>query len=60
MKCNERVRRAARAEGIPLWRIASEMAVSEPTITRWLRTPLSPEKEEKMLAVIIKLAKEMS
>ena len=58
MKCNQNVRRAARIEGIPLWQIAGEIGISEPTMTRWLRTPLPVEKEKRILAAIEKLSKE--
>ena len=54
---NGRVRAAAKSGGIPLWRIADELGISEPTMTRWLRVPLSTEKEEQMLAVIKRLSK---
>lgn len=56
MKCNETVRRAARVKGIPLYAIATEMGISEPTIHRWLRTPLSTEKEREMLSAIERIA----
>ena len=58
MKCNENLRKLARAENVPLWKIALELSVSEPTVIRWLRTPLSPEREAAMLAAIRKLSKE--
>ena len=38
--------------------IALEIGVSEPTLVRWLRTPLPAEKEERILVAIEKLAKE--
>ena len=37
---------------------ALEIGVSEPTLVRWLRTPLPAEKEERILVAIEKLAKE--
>lgn len=58
MKANETVRAAAKARGIPLWKIAIKMGVSEPTMIRWLRIPLSPEKESAILVAIDELAKE--
>jgi len=60
MKLNEKVRRAARTEGIPLYAVAGAMGISEPTIHRWLRTPLPPEREKQMLEAIKRLAKEAS
>lgn len=56
---NAKVRRAARAAGIPLWKIARSIGVSEPTLTRWLRTPLSEEKEKKILDAIKELESEV-
>lgn len=55
---NEGVRRAARVAGIPLWRIASAVGVSEPTMTRWLRSPLPESKEQRIMAAIAELSKE--
>lgn len=57
-KENENVRKAARAAGIPLWRVAATIGVSEPTLTRWLRLPLPGDKEQRIMAAIATLAKE--
>lgn len=56
---NEKIRRSARMAGIPLWRIAQFIGVSEPTLTRWLRTPLTEEKEKAILDAIAKLESEV-
>lgn len=53
---NEGIRKLAKANGIPLWRIAHEIGVSEPTLTRWLRFPLSEERERQILAAIDELS----
>lgn len=55
---NEKLKLRARGAGVPLWRIAQELGVSEPTITRWLRVPLSAGREAEILAVIKRLSKE--
>lgn len=55
---NQTVRRAAWAAGVPLWRIASNIGVSEPTLTRWLRVPLPEEKERRIMAAIVALEQE--
>lgn len=55
---NKTVRRAARAAGVPLWRVAAAVGVSEPTLTRWLRVPLPADKEQRVMAAISELAKE--
>lgn len=56
---NESVRNAARSSGVPLWRVAEAIGVSEPTMTRWLRVPLSQDREERILGAIEKLAQEV-
>lgn len=55
---NLSLRQRAKSAGIPLWKIASYIGVSEPTITRWLRVPLSCSKEKLILEAISKLEKE--
>lgn len=59
MKENQVVRRAARAAGVPLWRVAKAIGVSEPTLTRWLRVPLSEDKEQRVMAAIAALEQEV-
>lgn len=56
---NLSLRQRAKSAGIPLWKIASYIGVSEPTITRWLRVPLSCSKEKLILEAISKLEKEV-
>lgn len=59
MKENQTVRRAARAAGVPLWRVAAAIGVSEPTLTRWLRVPLQEDKEKRVMAAIAALEREV-
>ena len=55
---NLELRKAAKAAGIPLWRIADAIGVVEATMTRKLRHEL-PENEKKQLLNLIKqLARE--
>ena len=54
---NEELRRLARAEGIPLWRISDALNVSKPTMTRKLRREL-PEAEKVKIFRIIEDLKE--
>lgn len=49
---NMKIRLAARGAGVPLWRIAQEMGVSEPTITRKLRKELPEEEQARILEII--------
>lgn len=54
---NSKIRREAKAQGVPFWRICDQMQISEPTFTRLMRKPLSKEKEEEIRTIIKKLAK---
>lgn len=58
MKENQTVRRAARVAGVPLWRVAAAIGVSEPTLTRWLRAPLPEDKEQRIMTAISALEQE--
>lgn len=58
MKENQSVRRAARVAGVPLWRVAKAIGVSEPTLTRWLRVPLPEDKEQRIMTAISALEQE--
>ena len=55
---NEKIKHLARNGNISQWRIALELNISEATLTRWLRTPLSAERERMILEAIQKLEKE--
>lgn len=57
-KENEAIRRAARIADVPLWAVAEAIGISEPTLIRWLRLPLPPEREQQVMAAIDRLAKE--
>ena len=56
---NHGVRDRAKAAKVPLWKIAAEIQVSEPTLTRWLRFPLPAEKEQRILAAIATIAEKV-
>ena len=57
---NGYIRKAARAAGVPLWKIAAAIGISEPTLTRWLRFPLQEEKEQRIMAAIRELSQGVS
>lgn len=57
MEANLQIRRAAKANGVPFWRISDELKISEPTFTRIMRKPLPKDKEAEIIAIIKKLAK---
>lgn len=58
MKANQKIREAAKMKGVKHWQIAGYLGISEPTIMRWLRVPLSPEREKAVMEAIETLAKE--
>lgn len=58
MKENQAVRKAARSAGVPLWMIAVRLGVCEQTLIRWLRVPLTAEKERMIMVAISELEKE--
>lgn len=57
MKANQTIRAAAKKNGIKHWRIAMHLGVSEQTFMRWLRIPLTAEREKAILEAIDDLAK---
>lgn len=59
MKENQKVRKAARVAGIPLWKVAAAIGVSEPTFMRWMRFPLPEEKEARIMEAISTLEQEV-
>lgn len=59
MSENQKVRKAARMAGVPLWRVALSIGVSEPTLMRWLRVPLPADKESRIMRAISTLEKEV-
>ena len=58
MKANQTIREAAKRKGVKHWQIANYLGISEPTIMRWLRFPLSPEREKAIMEAIEVIAKE--
>lgn len=57
---NQDLRKTAKAAGIPLWRIAEALGISEPTMTRKLRHELPESEKQQLLSLIRQLAKEGS
>ena len=58
-KNNEDIRDIARKKGVAFWRIAREIGVSETTVIRWLRLELTPEKKERILEALDKVAAQL-
>ena len=48
----QQIKAKAKAEKIYLWQIAKAAGISEPTLTRWLRDELDPDKERRLLEAI--------
>lgn len=57
---NTDVRQYAKSRSIYLWQIAEALGISEPTMTRRMRTELSEEDKHNMLAIIDELAAQTS
>lgn len=53
---NQKIRDYAKKKNVYLWEIAFQMNVSEPTITRKLRTELSKEDTTKILNIVDEIA----
>ena len=58
MKANQEIRDLAKKHNVKHWQIAERLGISEPTIMRWLRVSLSPEREQAILVAIEEIAKE--
>ena len=55
---NNDIRLYAKGAGVPLWRIAKKLGVSEATVTRMLRKPLSENEKGDLIGMIDQLSKE--
>ena len=58
-KANEHIRKAAKEAGLTLWMIAAEIGITEVTLVKWLRLPLPEDKEQRIMAAIKKLEREV-
>ena len=52
------IRRFARGNGVPLWRVCEAIGISEPTMTRRLRKELSEREKVELKEIIERLAQE--
>ena len=55
---NKELRRLARANDVPQWKIAQQLGVTEMTLYRWMRVELAPDKAEKVRQAIEALTNE--
>lgn len=53
---NKDLRLFARGQGVRFWKVAKAMSISEPTMTRKLRSKLSEDEERKIRQIILKIA----
>lgn len=58
-KSNADVKLIAKGKGIPLWRVAMKMNISEQTLVRRLRIELSGEEKNRIISIINDLAMEV-
>ena len=49
---NQEIRFLAKVKGVPLWKIALEMGISDMTLYRKLRVPLSADMEAQIRSII--------
>lgn len=54
-KKNQDIREKLKDNGVPMWKVGELLGVSEMTIIRWFRTPLSDSKREAVLNAIDRL-----
>lgn len=57
---NQEVRQLAKTKGVPFWKIADELKISEPTMTRLMRHELTDEKRQQITGIIERLSPERS
>lgn len=55
---NNDIRKAALLADVRHWEICDRLGISEPTLTRWLRFELLPEKKQRILDAIDELSRE--
>jgi DNA-binding Lrp family transcriptional regulator len=56
---NMDIRLKAKGSGVPLWKLAESMGISEPTLTRRLRVELLEDEKNKLAKLIEELAVEV-
>ena len=56
---NQDIRDHLRAKRIPIYRVAHKIGISEMTLFRWLRVPLSQEHRHKIVNAIDEVTKEI-
>lgn len=52
---NLELHKLLKSKNIPLWKIADEIGISETTIYRWFRKPLTNEQYQKIMSAVKQL-----
>lgn len=55
---NAEIRKTLKEQKIPYWKLGLEIGKSENTLIRWLRLPLSEEREKMIFKAINKIKRE--
>lgn len=58
MKANMKIREKAKNSGVRLWQIADALGIQESMFSKRLRNELPEDEQERILAIIDKLANE--
>lgn len=53
---NKNVKEYAKLCGVRLWQVADELGIKDSNLSKLLRYPLSPEKENEICAIIDRIA----
>lgn len=53
---NSNVKEYAKLSGVRLWQVADELGIKDSNLSKLLRYPLSPEKENEICAIIDRIA----
>lgn len=51
-KPNEELSLYAKNKGVPKWAVANQMGISEATLIRWLRFPLTEDKKSAFIRAV--------
>lgn len=55
---NKNIRESAKEKRVYLWQIANAMGISEPTMTRRMRSELSEQEQANIMSIIQKLSEQ--
>ena len=58
VKANQKIRTAAKENGVPFWQIADRLNIQDSNFSRKMRHELNEEETERILSIITELAKE--